>query len=100
MKFLFVYMYVLFFKIIESFKPFIPFHFLTKKTRDIIKTFSGLLLQIPYINDQFSEKPVTTIVTEKENCDLKKENCKIEKIIAGYIEHEPKPEAIKHYKSI
>jgi hypothetical protein len=100
MKYVFVYIYVLFFKIIDSFKPFIRNWNLTKKTNEIIKTFSGLLLQIPYINNQFSEKPVSTIVTEKEDCDIKTENCKIEKIITGYIEHDPKKEAFKFFKSI
>jgi hypothetical protein len=96
MKYIFVYIYVLFFKVIESFKPFIKNSFFTRKTNEIIKTFSGLLLHIPYINNKFSEKPVTVIETEKNNCDVKTENCKIKMIIPGYMEHDPKDGASKY----
>jgi hypothetical protein len=96
MKYLFVYTYILFYKIIDAFKPFIHNCFLTRKTNEIIKTFSGLLLQIPYINNKFSEKPVSVIEIEKENCDVKTQDCKIKMIIAGYMQHDPKEGASKH----
>jgi hypothetical protein len=93
MKYVFVYIYVLFFKIIDAFKPFIKNSFLKKKSSEIIKTLSGF---IPCINNQFSEIPISVIETEKENCDLQTENCKNKMIIVGYMNHDPKKEADKN----
>ncbi len=92
------YLYILFFKIIDSFKPFITKYFFSYKTKtnNIIKSLSGLLQNIPYINsinsikNNFIENPNTIIETESHiDCYLNTEKCKIKMIIPGYMEHDP-----------
>ena len=59
MKCIFIYLYVLFFKIIESFKTFIP-KCVFYKTNKIIKSLSGILQNIPYIT---SKKEINSLNT-------------------------------------
>jgi GR25 family glycosyltransferase involved in LPS biosynthesis len=80
-KYIFIYFYVLFFKIIESFKPFIP-KCVFYKTNKIIKSLSGLLQNIPYIT---AKKEINTL----NNNNVKQ--------LIGYMEHDPKKEAVKNY---
>jgi hypothetical protein len=84
MKYIFIYLYVLFFKIIESFKTFIP-KGVFYKTNKIIKSLSGILQNIPYIT---SKKEINSLNTLNNN--------NIKQLI-GYMDHDPKKEAEKNY---
>jgi hypothetical protein len=86
MKFIFIYFYVLFLKIIESFKPFIT-RCVFYKTNKIIKSLSGLLQNIPYI-------------TSKKEVNNSNVNDNKVKILIGYMEHDPKKEAAKKINKI
>lgn len=93
MKYLFFYISVLFFKIINTFTPFITKYFFSYKSNTIVKTLSGLLQNIAYINNTiFTKHPNSIIETQ---CNLEK--CNI--MIPGYMDHEPKAEAILHEKN-
>jgi hypothetical protein len=79
MKYIFVYFYVLFLKMIDA--------FITKyKSNYIIKSISGL-----FKNNKKIDNPVSVI---NNNLNLKKEII----IIPGYMEHYPKAEALKKWK--
>ena len=86
MKYLSFCIYFLYCKIIEAFTPFLQKYIYLDKKYDIIKTLSVLLQHIPYINNQFS------IETEPNL-----EKCKINMLITGYMEHDPKVEALQHF---
>jgi len=106
MKYIFLYIYILFFKIINSFKPFITKYFFSENTcnkaRGIIKSLSGLLEHIPYINSKPFVNPVS-IIESDEKCglssdsdsELESKKCKVKIIIPGYMDHEPKIQAFK-----
>jgi hypothetical protein len=97
MKYVYFYISLLFFKIIDAFKPFIT-KYVSERTRErIIKSLSGLLQHIPYINNKVLGNPVSVIEMEKPDCDINSQTCKIKMIVPGYIEHDPKAEAEKKY---
>jgi len=108
MKYIFLYLYVLFFKIINSFTPFIRKYNFFKNTcdkaRGIIKSFSGFLQCIPYIKSNHFINAISIIETETETecglyldseseLELETKKCKIKMIVPGYIDHDPKAEA-------
>lgn len=97
MKYVYFYISLLIYKIIDAFKPFISKYISERTSERIIKSLSGLLQNIPYINNKFLENPVSVIKMEKPDCDVTSEICKINMIVPGYIEHEPKKEAEKKY---
>jgi hypothetical protein len=102
MKYIYFYISVFFIKIIElvdSFKPFIE-KYMPTKTRDIVKTLSGLLQNIPYIKsyNSFSNYKFLGSSTEQV-CDLQTEICK-EISVPGYMEHDPKTAALRKYKEL
>ena len=97
MKHVYFYISLLFFKIIDAFKPFITKYVSEKTSQRIIKSLSGLLQHIPYINNKFLDYPISVIETEKPDCDVTSNICKINIIIPGYMEHDPKAEAAKNY---
>ena len=87
MKYIFIYFYVLFFKIIESFKTFIP-KCVFYKTNKIIKSLSGILQNIPYITSKKEIYSLNSLNTLNNN-NMKQ--------LIGYMEHNPKKEAEKNY---
>jgi hypothetical protein len=97
MKHVYFYISLLFLKIIDAFKPFITKYVSEKTTQRIIKSLSGLLEHIPYINNKFVVNPVSVIEMEKPDCDINSQSCKITMIVPGYMEHDPKAEAEKKY---
>ena len=97
MKHVYFYISVLFFKIIDAFKPFITKYVSERTSERIIKSLSGLLERIPYINNKLLYNPVSVIETEKPDCDVNSQICKIKMIVPGYMEHDPKAEAEKKY---
>ena len=97
MKHVYFYISLLFLKIIDAFKPFITKYVSEKTSQRIIKSLSGLLQHIPYINNKLLDYPVSVIETEKPNCDINSQICKIKMIVPGYMEHDPKAEAEKKY---
>lgn len=100
MKYIFFYISVFFIKIIElveSFKPLIE-KYVPSKTRDIVKTLSGLLQNIPYIKSYNSFNNNKFLGSSSEEvCDLQTQICK-EIVIPGYMEHDPKTAALRKYK--
>ena len=96
MKYVYFYISLLFFKIIDAFKPFISKYISERTSERIIKSLSGLLQNIPYINNKVLVNPISVIKTEKPDCDVTSEICKINIIMPGYMEHDPKEEAEKH----
>jgi hypothetical protein len=95
MKNVYFYISLLFFKIIDAFKPFITKYVSEKTSQCIIKSLSGLLQHIPYINNKVLGNPVSVIEMEKPDCDINSQSCKIKMIVPGYMEHDPKTEAEK-----
>lgn len=87
-KYIFICFNVLFFKIIESFKLYIP-KCIFYKTNKIIKSLSGLLQNIPYIT---AKKEVNNLNTFLDRGLYNKE-----KLLIGYLDHDPKKEAEKNY---
>ena len=108
MKFLFFCFYNLFFNNFffknSFFKRFI---FLDNNNGfGIVKSLSGLLRQIPYINDAFFENsnlnPNSIIESEIECNLIESENesetgkkCKLQIILPGYMEHDAKSSVLK-----
>uniref|UniRef100_A0A6C0AR81 Uncharacterized protein n=1 Tax=viral metagenome TaxID=1070528 RepID=A0A6C0AR81_9ZZZZ len=97
MKHVYFYISLLFFKIIDAFKPFITKYISEKTTQRIIKSLSGLLQRIPYINNRVLGNPISVIEMDKSDCDMNSQSCKIKMIVPGYMEHDPKAEAEKKY---
>ena len=97
MKHVYFYISLLFFKIIDAFKPFIIKYVSEKTSQRIIKSLWGLLQHIPYINNKVLGNPITVIEIEKPDCDINSQTCKINMIVPGYMEHDPKAEAEKKY---
>ena len=97
MKHVYFYISLLFLKIIDAFKPFITKYVSERTTKRIIKSLSGLLQNIPYINNKLLGNPVSVIEMEKPECDVNSQSCKIKMIVPGYMEHDPKAEAAKKY---
>jgi len=94
MKYIYIYISALFLKIINSFTPIITKYF--NPCNNIVKSLSGLLQNIPYINNKFL---ATNSIKEKDkNCDLHLEKCKEITILPGYMEHDPKAEAFRKVK--
>ena len=93
-KYLF-YLYILFLKFINSFKPIISKYVFFYKPTGIIKSLSGLLQNIPCINNcitnnKFLENPNSIIETElTTECDSNEEKCTVKMILPGYMEHDP-----------
>ena len=100
MKYVYFYISLLFLKIIDAFKPFISKYISERTSERIIKSLSGslsgLLQNIPYINNKLLVNPISVIETEKPDCDVNSESCKINIIVPGYMEHDPKAEAEKN----
>lgn len=96
MKYVYFYISLLIYKIIDAFKPFISKYISERTSERIIKSLSGLLQNILYINNTHLENPVSVIEMEKPDCDVNTESCKIKIIVPGYMEHDPKKEAEKH----
>ena len=97
MKYIYFYIYLLFLKIIDAFKPIMTkYNYLENKTRNIIKSLSGLLQILPFINKKRFYNPVSIIETQTD-CDINLNNCTKNIIVAGYIEHDPKAEIEKKY---
>jgi len=91
MKYLSFYIYFVYYKIIDAFTPFLQKYIFLHKKYDIIKTLSGLLQHIPYINN-----PVSIVEIETDKCsDPNLDKCKINMLITGYMEHNPKEEALQ-----
>jgi len=93
MKYVYFYISLLFCKIIDAFKPFISKYISERTSERIIKSLSGFLQNIPYINNKVIDNPVSVIEIEKSECDATSEICKINIIVPGYMEHDPKAEA-------
>jgi hypothetical protein len=99
MKHVYFYISLLFFKIINALRPFITKYVCSERTSErIIKSISGLLEHIPYINNTLLDNPVSVIEIEKPECDVTSQSCKIKMIVPGYMEHDPKAEAKKYIK--
>jgi len=104
MKKICFYPYILFLKIINAFKPFISKYVFFYKPTGIIKSLSGLLQNISCINNyimnnnnKFIENPNSIIETESHtDCGLNTEKCKIQMILPGYMEHDPKNPLLKN----
>jgi len=99
MKYIYFYISALIIKIVNSLKPFIE-KYIPSRTPNIIKTLSGLLQNIPYINPYIN--PYTTpndkpICDSIQICDVETETCK-EILIPGFMEHDPKAEALSQFK--
>jgi len=98
MKYIFIYIYFLFFKLVNTFKPIIRYK--------IAFIFSELLQnnnnnnhnhnhsKISYKN-KFLNEPNTIIERIEQNCSLNLNQCKSKIIIPGYMEHDPKIQAFK-----
>ena len=86
MKYIFVYVYVFFLKMIDALKPFVTKYVLSYESSYIIKSISGL-----FKNNKQIEKPISIT---NNNLNLEKEKI----IIPGYIDHNPKAEALKKWK--
>ena len=97
---------MLFFKIIEAFKPYITKYctFFNKNAfsyscscSNMIRTFSGLLPKLPSTlfkqNNQVTTIPIDCNVDNKD-CN---KDCKKEIIIPGYMEHSPNIAALKNH---
>ncbi len=95
MKYVYFYISLLICKIIDAFKPFISKYISERTSERIIKSLSGLLQNIPYINNTVLDNPVSVIEIEKPECDATSQSCKINMIVPGYMEHDPKAEAEK-----
>jgi len=96
MKHIYIYISALFVKIINAFAPIITKYFKPYKNNSIVKSLSGLLQNIPYINKVLEN---TNSITEKDkNCDLHLEKCKDITIVTGYMEHDPKVEALRKFR--
>lgn len=96
MKYIFFYISACFFKIIESFKPFIK-KYVPFKTREIVKTLSGLIQNIPYIKSYNSFNNNKFLGSSSEEvCDLQTQICK-EIVIPGYMDHDPKLSSLRKY---
>jgi len=92
MKYIYVYISALFVKIINAFTPIIRKYF-NPCNNNIVKSLSGLLQNLPYINDK--------LLGHKEKdkgCDLHLEKCKDITIIPGYMDHDPKVEALRKFR--
>ena len=88
-QYIFCYFYVLYVKIINSFTPIISKYSFFHKTNNIIKSLSGLLIQhIPYINNNNLDN--TPQIQNKPNQNKPKW------LLVGYMEHDPKTEALKN----
>jgi len=88
MKYIYFYISAIFLKILDFVDSFIPFieKYIPQNTRDIVKSLSGLLQNInPYSNN--IKKPTDKI------CDIQSEI-----IIPGFMEHNPKAEALRLFK--
>ena len=96
MKYVYFYISLLICKIIDAFKPFISKYISERTSERIIKSLSGLLQNIPYINNKFLDNPISVIKMEKPDCDVTAEICKINVIVPGYMEHDAKKEAEKN----
>ena len=96
MKYVYFYISLLFLKFIDAFKPFISKYISERTSERIIKSLSGLLQNILYINNTHLDNQVSVIEMEKPDCDVNTESCKIKIIVPGYIEHDPKAEAEKN----
>ena len=81
MKYIFIYLYLSFVNIIDSLKPFVKKNIFLYNSKQIIKSLSGLLCKY------------NVFIKNEDNS----ETCKI--IIPGYMDHEPKKEALQWYKS-
>ena len=104
MKYIYFYIYAFIIKIVDSFKPYIE-KYIPKKTPDIVKTLSGLLQNIPYISSYNNICNIHKICNKPDNiflgnteikCDIYSENCQ-EIIIPGFMEHDPKKEALRRF---
>jgi hypothetical protein len=95
MKYIYFYISALIIKIVNSLKPFIE-KYIPSRTPNIIKTLSGLLQNIPYINPYTTpnDKPICDSI---QICDVETETCK-EILIPGFMEHDPKAEALSQFK--
>jgi len=92
MRYIYIYISALFVKILNAFTPIVTKYF-NPCNNIIVKSLSGLLQNIPYINDKLlSHKK------KDKNRDLNLEKCKDITIIPGYIEHDPKIEALRKFK--
>jgi hypothetical protein len=104
MKYIFLYVYIFFVKIIDSLKPFITKYVFAYESSYIIKSLSGLLensnkqivensnKQIKhhsYINNKKQLEQSLSITNN--NLNLEKEKI----IIPGYMDHDPKAEVYK-----
>ena len=102
MKYIFVYVYVFFVKIIDAFKPYITKFVFAYESNYIIKSISGLFKnhkQILETNKQILETNKQILETNKQiletNNNLPLEKEKI--IIPGYMDHEPKTKVSKKW---
>jgi hypothetical protein len=95
MKYIFVYVYVFFVKIIDAFKPYITKFVFAYESNYIIKSISGLFKndkQILETNKQILETNKQILETNN-NLPLEKEKI----IIPGYMDHEPKTKVSKKW---
>jgi len=88
MKYIFVYFYVFLLKIIDAFKPFVTKYVLTCKSLYIIKSISGL-----FKNNKNNKQIENSVSVINNKLNLEKEKI----IIPGYIDHDPKAEALKKW---
>lgn len=88
MKYIFVYVYVFFVKIIDAFKPYITKFVFAYESNYIIKSISGLFKNHKQILETNKQ-----ILETNNNLPLEKEKI----IIPGYMDHEPKTKVSKKW---
>ena len=88
MKYIFVYVYVFFVKIIDAFKPYITKFVFAYESNYIIKSISGLFKNHKQILETNKQ-----ILETNNNLPLEKEKI----IIPGYMDHEPKIKVSKKW---
>ena len=99
MKYIFIYISTIFLKFVNCFRPYIE-KYIPRKSHDIVKSLSGLLQNIPYmkpyINNQFADNKL--LCNSDKECDANLKKCNELTIIPGYIDHDPKAEALLRFK--
>ena len=92
-----------FFEFVNAFTPYITkYVFFSENTCNkavgIMKSLSGILQNIPYINNKPVYNPISIVKSEKE-CDFDTKKCEVKMmIIPGYMDYDPKFDSSKKCK--
>ena len=103
MKYIYFYISAFFFKIVNCVKPLIE-KYIPSKRHYIVKTLSGLLVNIPYINPYIKPyinneiEDTQLLCNSDKECDIQSEKYNEIMIVPGYMEHDPKSEALRKLK--